>query len=351
MILPPKNISSLAEINSEDELEEVLSRPTPQDLQDLSRLAGDILILGAGGKMGPSLARLATRASREAGSARRVIAVARFSNKSLPQELRNDGVEVIETNLLDPQSLRELPEAENVVYMAGRKFGTVGDEALTWATNAYLPGLVADRYRHSRIAAWSTGNVYPLSPTQSAGPNEESPVGPIGEYAQSSLARERIFEYFSATAGAKVSLLRLNYAVELRYGVLVDLATKILAREPVDISMGAVNIIWQGYANSVCLRSLLHSCAPPFVLNVTSPVSYSVRWLAEQLAKELGINPVFTGQPRDSALLSDASRCLKMFGPSPISIEQVIPWVARWVRSGSTLLNKPTHFEVREGKF
>jgi nucleoside-diphosphate-sugar epimerase len=344
MILPQ-------EISSEEDLEEILSRPSAEDIQDLSRLDGDILILGAGGKMGPSLARLAVRASREAGSARRVIAVARFSNKGLLQALRNDGVEVIEANLFDIQSLRELPDAENVVYMAGRKFGTSGDEAFTWATNAYLPGLVADRYRDSRMAAWSTGNVYPLSSIQSVGPNEEAPVGPIGEYAQSALARERIFEYFSATVGAKVSLLRLNYAVELRYGVLVDLATKILAGAPVDISMGAVNIIWQGYANSVCLRSLLHACAPPFILNVTSPRSYSVRWLAEQLAKELCIDPVFIGQPFDSALLSDASRCLKIFGPSPIPIEQLIPWVARWVRSGGPLLNKPTHFEVREGRF
>ena len=179
----------------------------------------------------------------------------------------------------------------------------------------------------------------------------ESPVGPIGEYAQSALARERILKYFGRTCGCRTSILRLNYAVELRYGVLVDLATKIVAQEPVDLSMGSVNLTWQGHANSVCLRSLLHCCAPPFVLNVTSPKSYSVGWLANQLANEMSLNPVFVGQPGESALLSDASRCAKMFGPSSIEIEQLIRWVARWVRSGGALLNKPTHFEVKEGKF
>jgi nucleoside-diphosphate-sugar epimerase len=346
-----QNISSIADIASQEELEEILSRPSQEDIEALWRLDGDILILGAAGKMGPSLARRAVRAFRKAGSARRVIAVARFSNKDLAHLLRQDGIEVIVANLLDTQSLADLPDAENVVYMAGRKFGTVGDEPLTWATNAYLPGLVADRYRHSRIAAWSTGNVYPLSPLDSKGPKEDSPVGPIGEYAQSALARERLFEYFSAAYGCRTSLLRLNYAVELRYGVLVDLASKIAAREPVDLSMGTVNIVWQGYANSVCLRSLLHCSAPPFVLNVTSPISYPVRWLAQQLANEMKVDPVFIGEPGDSALLSDASRCLEMFGPSPVSIEQVIAWVAGWVRLGGSLLNKPTHFETKEGKF
>ena len=341
----------MAEITSEEELEEVLSRPTEEDIRDLSRLDGDILLLGAGGKMGPSLARRALRASREAGSIRRVIAVARSSNTVALKQLRDDGVEVLQANLLDSRSLCQLPDAENVVYMVGRKFGTSADESLTWATNAYLPGIVADRYRHSRIAAWSTGNVYPLSPIQSAGPNEESPVGPIGEYAQSALARERILEYFGRTCECKTSILRLNYAVELRYGVLVDLATKIVAQEPVDLSMGSVNLIWQGHANSVCLRSLLHCCAPPFVLNVTSSRSYSVRWLADQLADEMSLNPAFVGQPGESALLSDASRCAAMFGPSPIEIEQLIRWVARWVRSGGAVLNKPTHFEAKEGKF
>ncbi len=346
-----RNLAPIAEITSEHELEEVLSRPTDEDKHALSRMSGDILILGAGGKMGPSLARRAVRASREGGSARRVIAAARSTNTAALQALRDHGVDLVEVDLLDRRSLDQLPDAENVVFMAGRKFGTSGDESLTWATNAYLPALVADRYRHSRIAAWSTGNVYPLSPVKSTGPDEDSPLGPVGEYAQSALARERIFEYFSKTQGTRISLLRLNYAVELRYGVLVDLATKILAGEPIDLSMGAVNLIWQGYANSVCLRSLAHCSSPPFALNVTSPESYSVRWLAEQLAGEMGLTPIFTGQPGTHALLSDASRCCKMFGPSPIQIEQLIPWVARWVQSGGGLLNKPTHFEVKEGKF
>jgi nucleoside-diphosphate-sugar epimerase len=346
-----RSLAPIAEITSELELEEVLSRPTEEDINALSRIDGDILILGAGGKMGPSLARRAVRASRESGSARRVIAAVRSTNTPAVNALRDDGVDLVEVDLLDRRSLDQLPDAENVIFMAGRKFGTSGDESLTWATNAYLPALVADRYRHSRISAWSTGNVYPLSPIHSTGSNEDSPIEPVGEYAQSALARERIFEYFSKTLGTRISLLRLNYAVELRYGVLVDLATKILAGEPIDLSMGAVNLIWQGYANSVCLRSLMHCCAPPFVLNVTSPQSYSVRWLAEQLAGEMGLTPVFAGQPGTYALLSDASRCSKLFGPSPIGIEQLIPCVARWVRSGGGLLNRPTHFEVKEGRF
>jgi nucleoside-diphosphate-sugar epimerase len=344
-------LSSIAEIVSEEQLEEALSRPTEEDIRDLHRLNGDILILGVGGKMGPSLARRAVRASREAGIARRVIAVARFSNKLLMDELHAAGVEPMAADLLDSRSVNQLPDAENVVYMAARKFGTVGEEPLTWATNAYLPGLVANRYRHARITAWSTGNVYPLSPLQSAGPTEEAPVGPIGEYAQSALARERIFQYFSRAHGTQLSILRLNYAVELRYGVLVDLATKIAAGQPIDLDMGAVNVIWQGYANSVCLRSLLHCSSPPFVLNVTSPESYSVRWLADQLGREIGIQPVFTGEPRGSALLSDAGLCLQMFGPCPIPVDQLISGVGRWVRSGGALWNKPTHFEVKDGKF
>ena len=341
----------MAEIGSEHELEEILSRPSEEDIRDLSRLDGDILILGVGGKMGPSLARRAVRASQEAGVNRRVMAVSRFSNRALALELQAAGVEPIPADLFDRQSLEQLPAAENVIYMAARKFGTSGEESLTWATNAYLPGLVADRFRHSRIAAWSTGNVYPLSPIQSAGPDEQSPVGPIGEYAQSALARERIFEFFSRTQGTPTSILRLNYAVELRYGVLVDLALKIAARYPIDLGMGAVNVIWQGYANSVCLRSLLHTSSPPFVLNLTSPESYPVRRLAEQIGREMGIEPLFTGHPGESALLSDAAHCLRLFGPSPVPVEQIIVWVAKWVGRGGALWNKPTHFEVKDGKF
>jgi nucleoside-diphosphate-sugar epimerase len=345
------DFASIAEVKTDAELEEILSRPTEDDIRDLHRLEGDILVLGVGGKMGPSLAFRAIRASREAGVNRKVIAVARFSNKALVEQLRSAGIETIAADLLDSRAVRELPDAENIVYMAARKFGTAGEESLTWATNAYLPGLVADRYRGSRIAAWSTGNVYPLSPANSNGPTEESPLGPIGEYAQSALARERVFEYFSRVHGVPTSILRLNYAVELRYGVLIDLAQKIVAKRPIDLGMGMVNVIWQGYANSVCLRSLLHCSTPPFVLNLTSLESYSVRWLADQLGNEMGIEPVFTGNPGEMALLSDATRCHQMFGPSPVPTQQMITWVAKWVRSGGEVWNKPTHFEVKDGKF
>jgi nucleoside-diphosphate-sugar epimerase len=350
-LLGKDTLSLPSEITSDSQLEEILSRPTDEDRRDLKKLDGDIIILGVGGKMGPSLARRAIRASREAGVTRRVIAVARFSNKTLMNELSADGVEPIAADLFDSRALAALPDAPNVVYMAARKFGTSNEEALTWATNAYLPGLIAERYRGSRIAAWSTGNVYPLSSISSSGPREDSPLGPIGEYAQSALARERIFEYFSRVHRTRVSILRLNYAVELRYGVLVDLARKILSREPIDLSMGAVNVIWQGFANSVCLRSLLDAASPPFVLNLTSPERYDVRTLAEQLGNAMDIQPVFTGQPGDSALLSDAFQCSQKFGPSPVPFEHLVTWVAKWVQNGGTQWNKPTHFEVKDGKF
>ncbi len=245
-------------LDSEEELEERLSRPSEADVTAMAALDGDILILGAGGKMGPSLARLALRAARESGIHRRVIAVARFTNGHLADQLRSQGVETIAADLLEPGVLARLPDAANVIFMAARKFGTRGSEYLTWALNTYLPGLAAERYRASRIVAFSTGNVYPLMPVEEGGATEQTAVSPVGEYAQSALGRERMFEYASDRWQTPVTILRLNYAIDLRYGVLLDIATAVYERRPVNLSMGFVNVIWQGDANSMCLRSFAY---------------------------------------------------------------------------------------------
>jgi nucleoside-diphosphate-sugar epimerase len=342
---------SKAAIASEAELEDLLAEPNEQDIEALRKINGDILILGVGGKMGPTLAARAIRALRAAASKRDVIGVSRFSSSDLRASLNAAGVKTVSADLLRPEQVGALPNAENVIYMAARKFGTSGEESLTWATNAFLPGLVADRFRNSNIVSWSTGNVYPLTPISSGGPIEESPLAPAGEYAQSALARERIFEYFSRTCGSRVSILRLNYAVEMRYGVLVDIAMKVHQRRPVDLTMGYVNVIWQGDANSVCLRSLAHCSSPPFVVNVTSPEAYAVRWIAESFARMFNTEPVFTGSESESALLSNAAKCREYFGPPRVTVEQMMDWIADWIMRDGVIWNKPTHFEVRDGKF
>ena len=338
-------------MNHEAALEEELSRPAPADIEAMRELKGDLLVLGAGGKMGPSLARLAKRASDEAGVKRRVIGVARFSDPRARAELDGHGVETVTCDVLDRAALQRLPEAPNVVYMVGQKFGTQGDEARTWATNVVAAAYAAERFADSRIVAFSTGNVYPLSPVAGGGPRETDPVGPIGSYAQSALARERIFEFFSERHGTRVALLRLNYAVEPRYGVLRDLADRIVSGQPVDLSMGHVNIIWQRDANSVALRCLAVASAPPFVLNLTGVPALKVRDLAESLGRKLGKAPRFAGSEGDTALLSNASRCVELFGEPPMSVEGMVDAVAGWVQRGGGSLGKPTHFEEREGRF
>ena len=338
-------------IETEEDLEEALSRPYPADVDAMRELRGDLMLLGAGGKMGPSLARLARRASKQAGVSRRIIGVSRFSTPGLVQQLEEGGVETISCDLLDGDALRALPEAPNILFMTGRKFGSTDQEWLTWAMNALVPALVAERFRRSRIVAFSTGNVYPLTPVSSGGPTESDPVSPIGEYAQSCLGRERMFQYFSERYGTAAALLRLNYAIDLRYGVLHDVAQKVCNREPIDLSMGHVNVIWQRDANSVALRAFAHCCSPPFILNVTGSEIVSVRWLAQQFGAIFGVEPVFAGAAADTALLSNASRCHSLFGPPQASLEQMIRWIARWVELGGRSLGKPTHFEERDGKF
>ncbi|MCS7315620.1 MAG: NAD(P)-dependent oxidoreductase [Bryobacterales bacterium] len=341
----------MSTIRTEEELEERLSRPNPADVEFMRRLEGDLLILGVAGKMGPSLARRARRAADEAGVRMRVVGVARFSNPRVREELEAAGVETIGADLLDDDQLRALPDFPNVIYMAARKFGTTGNECLTWALNTYLPGRVAERFRRSRIVAFSSGNVYPLVPVAQGGPTEATPPDPVGEYAQSVLGRERMFEYFSARYGTPVALLRLNYAIDLRYGVLVDIARRVYERRPVQLAMGMVNVIWQGDANSVALRALGLCETPPAVLNVTGPETVSVRSLARRFGERFGVEPIFEGTEAPTALLSDASRCHRLFGYPEVSLEQMIEWVADWIRSGGALWDKPTHFEVRDGKF
>lgn len=337
-------------ISDELELKERLTTPSKRDIDAASGLQGDVLILGAGGKMGPSLALRITRAIQSAGLKHNLIAVVR---KGRPEILDgpSSGMRVIEADLLDHGALDSLPDAPNVVFMVGRKFGAASDLPLTWATNVWIAGLAAQRFRHSRIVAFSTGNVYPFVPVDGPGANERTPAAPRGEYAQSTLARERIFEYFSNTEGTPVLLYRLNYANDLRYGVLNDICEKVFREEPIDLTTGFVNVIWQGDANSYCLRAFSLCASPPQILNVTGERTLSVREIACRFGKLLGKTPVFTGKESPSALLSDASRCTELLGPPEVSEDQLIELTAHWFRKGGVTLGKPTKFEVRDGAF
>ncbi|HOW71171.1 MAG TPA: NAD(P)-dependent oxidoreductase [Phycisphaerae bacterium] len=338
-------------IESEEQLDDVLTEPTPGLVESLSGLDGDIIILGVAGKMGPTLARLARRALDQAGSTSRVIGVARFSEPGIREQLERRGIETLAGDLLEPEVLAGLPDAPNVLYLAGRKFGSTGQEELTWAMNTCLPARVAERYRKSRLVALSTGNVYPLTLVGGPGPDESHPLGPVGEYAQSCLGRERVLQYFSGHYKTPVVLVRLNYAVDLRYGVLVDVARKVHDGEPVSLAMGYANVIWQGDANTAILRSLSYAASPPFILNLTGTETLSIRQVAEQLGWLLGRKPLFEGQEEPTALLSNARRYKELLGPPRVSTELLMRWVAHWVSTGGRLLNKPTHFEARDGRF
>lgn len=338
-------------IDSVSQIEEVMTTPSPELVESMKRLKGDLLILGVAGKMGPTMAVLAKRALAEAGNPARVIGVARFSRGDLRQRLESAGVTTLTADLLAPDALSALPDAPNVVYLVGQKFGSTGNEPLTWAMNVYLPGRVADRYRNARIVSLSTGNVYAFSPVDSHGPDEETPVGPVGEYAQSCLGRERMFQYFSGLHGTPGVIVRLNYAIDLRYGVLLDIATKVHGGVPVDVTMGHVNVIWQGDANEAVLRSLEHAASPPMILNLTGPDVLSVRELAIGFGQRLGRDPVLTGSEAPSALLSNAGKYVRLMGPPRVPVERMMDWIAHWVRRGGETLSKPTHFEARDGRF
>jgi nucleoside-diphosphate-sugar epimerase len=338
-------------ISNEAQLTEVMSRPSARDVALMRELEGDLLLLGVGGKMGPTLALRARRAIEAAGVSKRVIGVARFSSGGVKQELEQAGVETISADLLEEGAVEALPQIENVIYMVARKFGSHGDEPLTWAMNTWLPAQLATRYQSSRVVAFSSGNVYPLMPLHGGGATEETAPNPVGEYAQSVLGRERLLSYLSGRLGTPMTLLRLNYAIDLRYGVLLDIGTRVFERRPVDVSMGFVNVIWQGDANSVALRCLRHCQSPPLVLNLTGPETLTVRWIAHRFAKLFGVEAEFRGVEADSALLSNASACHRLFGYPTISAGQMIEWTAHWIAHGGHTWNKPTRFEVRDGKF
>jgi nucleoside-diphosphate-sugar epimerase len=338
-------------IQDVEQLEQLLSEPTRGAIQAMGALDGDIVVLGAGGKMGPTLARMAKRASEMAGVKRRIIGVARFSSTGLERRLQTWGVETVRCDLLDYKSLAKLPDAANVVFMAGMKFGTTGQESLTWAINSFLPGLVADRYRQSRIVVFSTGNVYGLSPVSSGGSREEDALNPSGEYAMSCVGRERIFEHFSGVHNTKITILRLNYANELRYGVLLDIALQVHSGRAVRLSMGYLNAIWQGDASAMSLESLGCATSPPNVINITGPELLSVRSVAEEFGKRLNKPVVFEGEESSDALLSNPLKSYQLLSRPRVSTQQMMDWIAEWVSQNGVTLAKPTHFEERTGRF
>ena len=343
--------TSVPHVRDLEHLEDLLSEASDGVVDAVRRLEGDVIVLGVGGKMGPSLARMLRRAADEAGVKKRVIGVSRFSSPALPRQLEGWGIETIACDLLDPDQLIRLPDVPNVVYMAGMKFGTTGQQARTWAMNAVLPAMVCRKFRSAKIVAFSTGNVYPMVPVTSGGATEDQEPRPVGEYAQSCLGRERVFEHYSRTDGTPVALIRLNYAVEMRYGVLVDLASRVLAGETIDLAMGNFNCVWQGDANAMSIRAFDHVGSPPAVINVTGPETLGVRGVCEQLGRLLGREPSFTGTESPTAYLNNAALAVRLFGYPRVPVQQVIEWTADWVRRGGASLGKPTHFETRDGKF
>ena len=336
---------------TESEVDDFMTRPSQAVVDLLACGEGDVMCLGVGGKMGHTLTTLAANAIEQANGDRTVFGVSRFSDHHAAQKLQSSGVTTVTCDLLDRNALDNLPDATDVIFMAGRKFGSTGAESLTWALNAYMPGLVAERYRDSRIVVFSTGNVYPFSPVNGAGADESTTLSPVGEYAQSCLGRERVFQHFSEEFGTPVCIMRLNYSIDVRYGVLLDIGSRVLNRQLIDLSMGYVNVIWQGEACDRALRCLEVASSPASVLNVTGAETLSVRWIAERFGEFFALEPRFEGKESLEALLSDASRCAELFGPPQVSARQMIVWVADWlVRGGSTLM-KPTGYEVRDGRF
>jgi uncharacterized protein YbjT (DUF2867 family) len=338
-------------IDDVEKLEELLTRPTPAAVDALSRVDGDVLVLGVAGKMGPTVARMAKRASDGAGVRRRVIGVSRFSSAEGRRRLESQGVETIQGDLLDPAFVDGLPGAPNVVFMAGMKFGATGNEPLTWAMNVWVPSLVCQKFRRSRIVAYSTGNVYGLVSSGSGGSVETDVPNPAGEYAISCLGRERMFHYFSQTLGTAAVLVRLNYAIEMRYGVLVDLARKVHEGQAIDLGMGYVNVIWQGDAAAMSLAALVDAASPALVLNVAGPEILRVRTVCERFGELLGKPVRFVGVESADALLSNGQEACRRYGPPRVSVDLLMRWIAHWVRRGGPSLGKPTHFEVRDGKF
>jgi nucleoside-diphosphate-sugar epimerase len=334
------------------ELEEFMSRPSPGLVDDLARVDGDIMVLGVGGKMGPTLARMAKRAA----PGKRIIGVARFSEPSLVDVLQSQGVECIACDLLDRQALERLPNVadgvRNIVFMAGHKFGAADNASLTWMMNVGVPMMVAETFRSARIVAFSTACVYPFVDVDGPGANEATPATPpSGDYANSCVGRERMFEYGSRKYGTAGRAVRLSYAIDTRYGVLHDVATAVYGGVTLDLTMGHADVIWQGDANEQSLRLLAHCTTPTMPINITGPAHTSIRWLAEEFGRRMGRRPEFHGKEAPTAWLLDTSEAQRLFGRPSVPIDRMIDWVADWVSRGQPSLGKPTHFSTRDGKY
>lgn len=339
-------------IADDEQLDELLSRPTPEVVEALGKLRGDIILLGVGGKMGPTLARMAVRASADAGVKRRVIGVSRFTDARGEKQLQGWGVETLRCDLLEPDQVAKLPDAANVVAMSALKFGSSDNKALTWGMNVYVPTLICRRYSGSRIVAFSTGNVYGLTDVRLGGSRESDSVNPVGEYAMSTLGRERMYEYFAKATNTPTAIVRLNYACELRYGVLADVARRVFAGEPIDLGMGCFNAVWQGDANAAVLRSFHELCSPEaLVYNLAGPETLSVRRVAEYFAERFKVALKTTGVESSDALLSNGQWAHRYFGYPKVPVAEVMSWVADWILAGGRSLDKPTHFEARDGAY
>lgn len=346
-------ITETDQINMQDLQSRYESLLTPSDplVEDIANLSGDIIILGAGGKMGPALATVAKAAADKAGVNKKIIAISRFREEGVQEQLNNKGIETINADLLNDRELQSLPDAENVLYMAGMKFGTKDNASLTWAMNVYLPGRVAEKYRSSRIVVFSSGNVYPMTSIYHGGVTELQAPEPTGEYAQSVLGRERMFQYFSGLHHTPILLYRLNFAVDVTYGVLVEIGSAVRERREIDLAMGHFNVIWQGDANEIAIRSLHHCNTPAKILNVTGPETISVRWCAEEFGRLFGEQPLFKNEEQSTSYLNNAAESFKLFGYPRVSLKEMMELLADWMSSGGRKLNKPTHFQERKGKY
>jgi nucleoside-diphosphate-sugar epimerase len=336
-------------IETEDQIEKVMTTPNPQVIKSISNLEGDIMVLGGGGKMGPTLTKLAKNCIESAKLKKKIISIDKYFSPQAQKDFKKRGIDFIQCDLLN--NIDDLPEVQNVVFMAGMKFGTSGNSSLTWALNTYLPALAAKKFRKSKIVVFSSANVYHLTPVFFGGATEDTPPNPFGEYAQSVLGREKMFEYFSQIYNTRITIIRLAYAIDLRYGIILDIAQKIYSKIPIDVSMGHVNVIWQGDANAQILRSFELCSSPPAILNITGPETISIRWLSKRLGELMDIEPIFTGTESESALLFNASKALSLFGYPTVTLDCMIQWIANWVMKGGKTLKKPTHFEQRDGKF
>ncbi len=344
-------VSYPEKIESDQALDEVLTRPGPELVEFIRTISSPLVLLGVGGKMGPTLAVLARRAVQEAGCKLDIVAVSRFSDPSIRTRLDSYAIQTLACDLMRREDLQQLPEADNLIYLVGLKFGTTQNPAATWATNTLIPSHICDRYPHCRIVALSSGSIYPFVPVASGGAVETESLTPLGEYANACVARERIFEYYSQNNGTPIALLRLFYAVELRYGILVDLAAKVFAGEPIDLRMGYFNWIWQGDANAMILRTLALVHTPPELYNLTHPQIQSVRTIAEKFGELLGRRVHLTGSEADTALLGNPARLCATLGEPAMPVEIVMRWIADWLLRKGRLLGKPTHFEVRDGRY